>query len=133
MICSDWPYSQGVYDAFAAIKKAGFSVYCCGQRRAPHVLVCTLDQGDYMDVINIRGGDRVTAARLPTYDGLNIFAPTQAVWHYMGDLETTVAAILHLSPPEQPDTPTSVYPAPVSMFVTSGEQRPMTVKLGRQA
>ena len=133
MIHADWPYSQGVYDAFAAIKSSGFTLYCCGNRRAPHVLVCTLDRGGYMDVINIRGSDRVTAARLPTYDGLDIFAPTQAVWHYMGDLEAAVAAILHLPAPGQPDTPTSVYAAPVSLFVASSEQRPMTMKPGTPA
>jgi hypothetical protein len=34
---------------------------------------------DTIDVVNMRGADRVTAARLPKYDGLDIFAPHQAV------------------------------------------------------
>jgi hypothetical protein len=43
----------------------GFTVYCCGDRRAPNVLVAAYDWGDYMDVINIRGVDRVAAAGYP--------------------------------------------------------------------
>lgn len=79
MIPSSWPYSHGVYEAFAAIKQAGFTHYCCGDRRAPHVLVSTYDWGSYgyIDIINIRGGDRVTAARLPQHEGLDVFAPTK--------------------------------------------------------
>lgn len=131
MIPASWPYSQHTYEAFAAIKKAGFTVYCCGNRWAPHVLVSAYDWGGYLDVINIRGADRVTAARLPVYDGLDIFAPTRAVWHYLGVLEPTVAAMLQLPPPNHPDTPTMIYPAPLTLFVASHELRPMTVKPGR--
>lgn len=131
MTPSDWPYSQGVYDAFAALRKSGFTHYCCGDRRAPHLLVSTYNWDGYIDVINIRGMDRVTAARIPKYDGLDIFAPTQAVWHYMGALEPTVTAMLRLLPPHHPDAPTAPYPAPLTLFVSTSEQRPMTVKPGR--
>lgn len=134
MIPTGWPYPRATYEAFAAIKTAGFTGYCCGHRHAPHVLVAAYnwDNYGYVDVINIRGADRTTAARLPAYDGLDIFAPTQTVWHYMGALESTVAAILRLLPPGHPDAPTSTYPAPVTLFAASHEQRPMTIKLGRQ-
>jgi hypothetical protein len=97
VIPASWPYSQQTYEAFAAMKKAGFTAYCCGNRRAPHALVSAYDWVGYLDVINIRCADRVTAARLPIYDGLDIFAPTRAVWHYLGALEPTVAAMLKLS------------------------------------
>lgn len=131
MIQAGWPYSPQTYEAFAAMKNAGFTAYSCGNRRAPHVLVLAYDREGYLDVVNIRGADRVTAARLPKYDGLDIFAPTQAVWHYLGVLEPTVAAMLRLPPSDHPDAPTTVYPAPLTLFVASHEQRPMTVKLGR--
>jgi hypothetical protein len=134
MIPADWPYSQGAYEAFMAMNRARFTHYCCGDRRAPHVLVSTYDWGGYIDVINIRGIDRVTAARLPKYeDDLDIFAPSQAVWHYMGALEPTVAAVLRLpSPCHDPDAFTTSYPAPILLFVSSREQRHMTVRPGRQ-
>jgi len=129
-----WPYSPDTYQAFAALKKAGFTTYCCGHRQAPHVLVATYDWGNnYIDITNMRGADRVTAARLPKYDGLDIFAPHQAVWHYMGALQPAVAAILRLPPPDHPDAPTTTYPAPLTLFVSSREQRTMTVKSGRHA
>ncbi len=131
MIPASWPYSQQTYQAFAAMKKAGFTAYCRGNHRAPHVLVSAFDWGGYLDVINIRGADRVTAARLPIYDGLDIFAPTRAVWHYLGALEPTVAAMLQLPPPNHPDAPTVIYPAPLTLFMTSHELRPMTMKPGR--
>jgi hypothetical protein len=128
MIPASWPYSQNTYEAFVAIDRAGFTHYCCGDRRAPYVLVAAYDWGYYIDVINIRGADRTTAARLPNYDSLDIFAPAQAVWHYLGTLEPTVAAILRLPPPHHPNAPTTTYPAPLTLFVPSPEQRPMTIK-----
>lgn len=131
MIPASWPYSSETYQAFAALRQAGFTAYCCGDRHAPHVLVAAYDWGDsYVDVITMRGADRVTAARLPKHDGLDIFAPHQAVWHYMGDLEPAVAAILRLPPPGHRDSPTTVYQAPVTLFVPPREQRCMTVKPG---
>lgn len=133
MIPTSWPYSQETYEAFAAMKRSGFTAYCCGERHAPHVLVAAYDWDGYIDVINIRGMHRATAARLPKYDGLDIFAPSQAVWHYMGALQSTVAAMLGLPSPGHPDAPTTTYPAPLTLFVASHEQQPMTVKPGRQA
>lgn len=133
MIPTSWPYPQVTYEAFAAVKNAGFTAYCCGDHHAPNVLVAAYDWGDsYIDVINIRGADRVTAARLPTYNGLDIFAPSRAVWHHIGPLEPAVAAMLHLPPPGHPDAPTATYPAPLTLFVSSHEQRPMAIKPGRR-
>lgn len=132
MIPARWPYSPETYEAFAAIKTDGFTLYCCGDHRAPHVIVAAYDWDSYIDVINIRGMDRVTAARLSKYNGLDIFAPSRAVWHYMGDLQPTVTAILRLPPPDDPEAPTASYPAPLSLFVPSCERRTMTVRPGRQ-
>lgn len=130
MIPTSWPYSPHTYQAFTAVKNAGYTVYCCGNRHAPHVLVAAYLWNDYVDVINIRSAKRVTAARLPKYEGLDIFAPHQAVWHYLGALQPTVTALLRLPPPGHPDAPTTLYPAPLTLFVSSDEQRPMTVKPG---
>lgn len=132
MISSDWPDQPETYEAFAVMKTSDFTHYCCGDRRAPHVLASVYDWGShsYIDIINIRGADRVTAARLPKHDGLDIFAPTRVVWHYMGALEPAVTRILRLPPPNDPAAPTAIYPAPLTLFVASSEQRPMTVRPG---
>ena len=61
----------------------------------------------------------------------DIFAPYQAVWHYMGALEPAVAAILRLPSPDHPDAPITTYAAPLTLFVSSREQRTMTVKSGK--
>lgn len=132
MIPASWPYSQEIYEAFVAIDRAGFTHYCCGDRRAPYVLVAAYNWGEYIDVINIRGVDRATAARLPNHGGLDIFAPCQAVWHYIGALESTVAEILRLPSPPYLNAPTATYPAPLTLFVASHEQRPMTIKPGKR-
>jgi hypothetical protein len=132
VIPTTWPYSPDTYQAFAALKNAGLTTYYCGHRHAPRVLVATYDWGDsYIDITNMSGADRVTAARLPKYDGLDIFAPHQTVWHYMGALQPAVAAILRLPSPDHRDAPTTTYPAPLTLFVSSREQRTMTVKSGR--
>jgi hypothetical protein len=134
MVPASWPYSPGMYEVFEALKDAGFTAYCCGDRRAPHVLVAAyVREEGYVDVVNMRGADRVTAARLPKFDGLDIFAPHQVVWHYMGTVESAVAALLRLPHPGHPDAPTTVYQAPLTLFVSSHEQRPMSVKPGRYA
>jgi hypothetical protein len=131
VIPTSWPYSPQTYEAFAAVKNAGFTIYCCGNRHAPRVLVAAYRWDAYIDVINIRSADRVTAARLPIHHGLDIFAPSQVVWHYLGPLEATAAAILRLPPPHHPDAPTATYPAPLTLFVATDEQRPITIKPGK--
>jgi hypothetical protein len=128
MMPINWPYSSDAYEAFAAINKSGFTHYCCGPRHAPHVLVAAYDWDNHIDVINIRGINHATAARLPKYGGLDIFAPSCTLWHYLGALQPTVAALLRLPPPGHPDAPTTNYPAPLTLFVASHEQRPMTVR-----
>lgn len=136
VIPASWPYSAETYQAFAALKEAGFTTYCCGDRCMPHALVAVYHWGGdgYVDVVNVRGADRVTTARLPKHDdGLDIFAPHQAVWHYMGAVEPAVCALLRLPHPGHPDAPTVAYQAPLTLFVSSHEQRPMTIKPGRRA
>ena len=35
MLPVNWPYSPETYGTFTAINRAGFTHYCCGDRRAP--------------------------------------------------------------------------------------------------
>ena len=131
MIPASWPFSNETYEAFTAIRQGGFTVYCFGDKHNPHVLVAVYDWGEHVDIVNIRGMDRVAAARLPKYEDLDIFAPRQAVWHYLGDLEPAVAAVLRLPRPDDPNAPTAVYPAPLTLFVPGCERGTVAVRVGR--
>ncbi len=75
MIPASWPYSAQTYEAFTALKTAGFSAYCCGHRQAPHVLITAYDWGSYVDVVNIRGADRVTAVVSQDQDMRSVAVP----------------------------------------------------------
>lgn len=50
VVPASWPYSADTYESFAALKQAGFTVYCCGDRRLPHVLVAVYDWGMAMSM-----------------------------------------------------------------------------------
>ena len=71
MIPSAWPYPPDTYKAFVALKAAGFTAYCCGDRHAPHVLVAAYEWGNsYVDVVNMRGG-RI-GSRQPAYRNMMV-------------------------------------------------------------
>ena len=132
MIPTQLAVFAGDFPRVRGVAASVFTAYCCGDRLMPHVLVAAYvwEEG-YVDGVNMRGADRVTAARLPKHDGLDIFAPHQAVWHYMGAPRPAVAVLLRLPPPGYPDAPTTAYQAPLTLFVSSREQHPMSVTPGR--
>ena len=107
----------------------GFVVYCCGGRAAPTVLAASYEWDHYVDLVTVRGIDRVTAARIPKRGPVDVFAPEVVVWAYEGPAECTLRALLNLVHPQHPDAPTGVYPAPRSLQVPRHEQRPMTIRL----
>lgn len=107
----------------------GFAVYCCGPRAAPNALVATYQWDRCMDVLTIGNFDRVTAARVPVRDRVDIFAPEVVVWAYEGPPQQAVRALLDLVHPAHPDAPTAEYPAPPSLHIPRAQQRPMTIRL----
>ena len=83
----------------------------------------------YVDLVVIRGVDRVTAGRVPKGAGVDVFAPEVVVWAYQGHAEWALRALLDLVHPRHPDAPTVAHPAPRSLHVPRSEQRPLTIRL----
>jgi hypothetical protein len=128
MVPSSWEYSPESYDALASLVHAGFTHYYCGGLREPNAIIAAYAWEKYTDIVNIRGIDRVTAARVANYPGMDIFAPARAVWHYLGSVEWAIRAMLALVPPDHPEAPTAEYQAPLWLFVAAEEYRALTVR-----
>lgn len=106
----------------------GFAVYCCGPKAAPNALVACYKWDHCVDLVTIRDFDRVTAARVPTQGRVDLFAPEIVVWAYEGPPRQAVRALLDLVHPAHPNAPTTEYPAPPSLHIPRGQQRPMTIR-----
>ncbi|MGH4011764.1 MAG: hypothetical protein ACRDTH_26990 [Pseudonocardiaceae bacterium] len=81
-----------------------------------------------MDLLTIWDFERITTARVPTLDAVDIFAPEVVVWAYEGPPQQALRALLKLVHPAHPDAPTVAYPAPKSLRVPRSQQRPMTIR-----
>lgn len=106
----------------------GFTLYCCGPKTAPHALVAAYEWSQYVDLLTIRDFTRVTTARVPTRDAVDIFAPEVVVWAYEGPPQQALRALLELMHPAHPDAPTTDYPAPAGLHIPRAQQRPMTIR-----
>ncbi|MGH3836329.1 MAG: hypothetical protein ACRDSF_11580 [Pseudonocardiaceae bacterium] len=109
----------------------GFVVYCCGPRAAPFALVASYQWEDYVDLVTIRGFDRVTTARvpLPQHGRVDVFAPEVVVWAHEDPPQWALRALLDLVHPQHPQAPANTFPAPPSLHIPRAEQRPMTIRL----
>jgi hypothetical protein len=121
----------GVEQLLAEVVTDGFVVYCCGPRGAPRALVASYQWDDYVDLLSIRGFDRIITARVPAPQRarIDVFDPKTVVWAYEGPPRPALRALLDLLPPEHPDAPTSQYPAPPGLYIPRAEQRPLTIRL----
>jgi hypothetical protein len=106
----------------------GFTVCCCGPKSEPTALVAAYDWPHYIDLITIRDFNRITAARIPKRDNVDVFTPDVVVWAYEGPPQGTLRALLNLVHPQHPDAPHSEYPAPQSLRIRRAKQRPMSVR-----
>lgn len=97
------------------IVEDGFILYCCRDRAEPSALIASYEWGQYVDVVTIRGFERVTVARVPQQGKVDVFAPEVAVWSYEGPAEPALRALLNLVHPQHPDAPATAYPAPRSL------------------
>ncbi|HEY6425336.1 MAG TPA: hypothetical protein VIY28_19260 [Pseudonocardiaceae bacterium] len=112
----------------------GFVLCCCGGWVEPTALVAFYEWEHCVDLVTIRGFDRVTTGRVPKHCKVDVFAPEMVVWAYEGPAESALRALLNLVHPQHPDAPISSYLAPRSLHVPRHEQRPLTVRppsLGR--
>ena len=85
----------------------GFVLYCCGGRAEPSALVASYEWEHHVDLVVIRGADRVTAARVLKGAGVDVFAPEVVVWAYQGCAEWALRALLDLVHPRHSDAPSS--------------------------
>jgi hypothetical protein len=106
----------------------GFTLYCCGLKTAPNALVAAYEWTQYVDLLTIRDFDRVTTARVPKRNAVDIFAPEVVVWAYEGPPQQALRALLELVHPAHPDAPTADYPAPAGLHLPRAQQRPMTIR-----
>ncbi|MGH3533191.1 MAG: hypothetical protein ACRDS0_09660 [Pseudonocardiaceae bacterium] len=122
--------SARVEDLLGDVVADGFTVYCCGPKAAPNALVACYEWDHYacVDLLTIRDFDRVTTARMPNRDAVDIFAPEVVVWAYEGPPQRAVRALLDLVHPAHPDAPTTPYPAPAGLHISRAQQRPMTIR-----
>ncbi|HET9254072.1 MAG TPA: hypothetical protein VFO16_02575 [Pseudonocardiaceae bacterium] len=118
-----------VEELLTALVDDGFVLYSCGDRTAPHALAVSYDWQHYLDMVTIRDFDRITTARIPKRDALELFAPEVVVWAYEGPPEYALRALLNLVHPTHPDAPAAEYPAPPSLRIPRAKQRPMTIRL----
>jgi hypothetical protein len=107
----------------------GFVLHCCGNRAAPRALVASYEWDHCIDLATIRNFDRVTVARVPKHNKIDVFAPEVVHWAYEGPPQLALRALLNLVHPAHPDAPTSEYPAPPMLCIPRAEQRPMTIRL----
>lgn len=106
----------------------GFVLYCCGRRTDPNALVASYEWEHCVDLVTIRNFERVTTARVPKWDKIDVFAPEVVVWAYEGPCQWALRALLDLVHPEHPDAPTAEFPAPPCLHIPRAEQRPMTIR-----
>ncbi|MGH3978331.1 MAG: hypothetical protein ACRDRZ_04925 [Pseudonocardiaceae bacterium] len=106
----------------------GFTLYCCRGRTDPTALVAAYEWQRYVDLATITGFDRVTAARVPKYGPVDVFAPETVVWAYQGNAQWALRALLNLVHPDHPDAPTEPCPAPRSLHIPRNQQRPLTIR-----
>ena len=123
-----WRLPAAIDDLLAEVAADGFTVYRCGPKTAPYALLATYEWDSYTDLLTIRDFDRVTTARVPTRDPVDIFAPQVVVWAYEGPPQPALRALLGLVHPAHPDAPTVEYPAPPSLHISRVQQRPMTIR-----
>lgn len=118
-----------VEELIVGVVADGFALYCCGPKAAPHALVACYEWDHWCDLLTIRDFDRVTTARVPKRDTLDIFAPEVVVWAYEGLAQHAVRALLSLVHPAHPDAPRAEYLAPAGLRIPRIQQRPMTIRL----
>lgn len=106
----------------------GFTLYCCRGRDDPTALVASYQWERYLDLVTIRGFDRVTSARVPKHGDVDVFAPETVVWAYQGRVEWALRTLLNLVHPDHPDAPTACYRAPRSLHVPRHEQWPLIIQ-----
>lgn len=75
----------------------GFAAWHLVDAAKPEVIVLFRVWPQWIDVIHVRGPDRVEAARLERGERADIWRPREAVWHYYGDVVQAITALRGLA------------------------------------
>ncbi|MGH4011912.1 MAG: hypothetical protein ACRDTH_27755 [Pseudonocardiaceae bacterium] len=94
----------------------------------PRALVASYEWEQYVDIVTIRGFERVTVARVPQRGKVDVFAPDVVVWSYEGPAEPALRALLNLVHPQHLDAPATAYPAPRSWHIPRHAQRRLRIR-----
>jgi hypothetical protein len=108
--------------------KLGFMVHAFrADQHGPDVLAAAYQWEFCADVVVLVDDQRAHAYRVPTWDGVDVFAPTQVCWWYRGSAVWTLRALLTLPDPGHPDSPGTLVPAPPGTGVT-GDRVPVRMR-----
>lgn len=118
-------------------RQQGFGAWHLTDRHEPTVIVLARHRRGVIDVIHLRGADRVEAARLEPTEHANIWRPHQVLWHYYGDVVHAITALRDLTddypalpyPPDRTGHPTPLYVTDDELHATKHHFPPATYDL----
>jgi hypothetical protein len=107
----------------------GWMLLCCGSRTQPDSLAAVHRTQVWADVVILRGHDRAAAYRTLAQPPADPLQATRVTWHYLGDAERTLHAVLTIPPETATCKP---YPTPQECHLPEAQHLPLTIRLGHQ-
>lgn len=103
------------------VKISGFAAWHLIDADKPELIVLYREWAGWLDVVHLRGPDRVEAARLHLGERADIWRPREVVWHHYSEVVQAITALRNLSehaatpyePPRDGD--------PLPLYVTDDE------------
>ncbi len=84
-------------DLLSWLKRHGFAAWHLGREPAQlSVIVLFREHSAWVDVVHLRGANRVEAARLPRGESADIWRPDKVAWHYYGRVVAALTALRNL-------------------------------------
>jgi len=112
------------------LQRRGWTLICCGRQAQPDALAAVhRNPTCCADVVVLRGHDRAAAYRTLTRPNDDPLQATRVVWHYLGDAECTLRAVLNIPPNSAPSVP---YPIPRDCRIPEAQRRPVLIRPGHQ-
>jgi len=111
------------------LQQRAWTLICCGHRAQPDALAAVHRTQFYADVVVLRGHDRAAAYRTLIRPQDDPLQAARVVWHYLGDAECTLRAVLSIPPNPAPAVP---YPIPEDCRLPEAQRRPVIIRIGSQ-
>jgi len=115
-------------DLLAELRHRKWELYLFGPHERPDLYVATFKWPACADVFILRSENDATAYRTPTYPDTDVFSPDIVFWHYHGDPEWTLRAVLTIGSPGQADAPFQFLQAPPLCRIPIETRRRVTVR-----